>query len=31
MNMDHRERRLWVEQVAQINRRLNDDAGDDDE
>jgi hypothetical protein len=26
MALDHPERRRWVEEVASINRRLNDDA-----
>ena len=29
MALDHVERRRWVEEVASINRRLNEDAGDD--
>ncbi len=26
MSMEHGDRRQWVEEVARINRRLNDDA-----
>ncbi|WP_148927963.1 DUF6760 family protein [Paenibacillus methanolicus] len=25
MNMEHRERRRWCEEISRINRRLNDD------
>jgi hypothetical protein len=31
MDMGHRERREWVDQLAQINRRLNDGAQGDAE
>lgn len=24
MNLEHRERRRWVEEIAKINKRLND-------
>jgi hypothetical protein len=24
MNLEHRERKLWVDEVAKINKRLND-------
>ena len=25
MSLEHRERQLWVEEIAKINRRLNDE------
>lgn len=28
MDMNHLERRIWVDQVARINQRLNESAGD---
>ena len=27
MNLDHRERQRWVEEIAKINKRLNEAAG----
>jgi hypothetical protein len=27
LDMEHQERRRWVEEVAAINRRLNESAG----
>ena len=29
MDMNHLERRVWVDQVASINQRLNESADDD--
>jgi hypothetical protein len=29
MDMDHQERQRWVGEVAQINRRLNAETGDE--
>ncbi len=26
MSLEHRERRWWVDEVAKINRRINDEA-----
>jgi len=26
MSLEHRERRLWVEQIGKINRRINEEA-----
>jgi hypothetical protein len=26
MGLEHRERQLWVEEIAKINRRLNDET-----
>ncbi|PWT81509.1 MAG: hypothetical protein C5B57_10290 [Blastocatellia bacterium] len=26
MALEHRERRLWVDEIAKINRRLNEDS-----
>ena len=31
MDMNHLERLVWVDQVARINKRLNETDGDDDE
>lgn len=31
MDLNHQERLVWVDQVARINKRLNEADGDDDE
>jgi hypothetical protein len=28
MNLDHRERQRWVEEIAKINKRLNETTGE---